>query len=301
MSIPVVILHRGISENIPSFAIRQAQEHNDRVILLGDVYHTPNHCEYYPISDYMDYRFQTMLRVYQHMHMNKNAEYRLNNILRWFVIADFMNKQDIPVVFAADSDLLLFSDVTEIQNTWTTCNALLCIPRYQEEYRWAASGHASFWKLEALKMFCDFAINCYCNKYALDMLKRKWEWHKKYNMAGGICDMTLLYRFYQTYPGMVGNLLEAVPPRHIGQYMHAFDLSLNTSENCHLDEYEMETVKGAPYGQIKRLFWNNQVGSHPAALVPYGNNLKLGGKIRFDGLHFQAGAKQLMEDFVYWG
>lgn len=285
--IPVIFIHRG-NDTVHN-AVVQAQQYNERVILLGDETNASSLCEFHPYRQYLSIDAARMSQVYWHMHSKPGVEWRLANYLRWFIIAQFMQENQLDRAFVADSDLLIYTDVTEIADDWGAYDVLLGVPLRQGTYRWAAPGHASYWTLDALRQFCDFALQQYSTDVGLARLQRKWDWHLRTDTSGGICDMTLLYLFQREFPELVGSLLATTG--HDGLlHIHAFDLNVNYTENYASDEYRLCEAPYAPYGTLKEITWLNE--------QPYGYNLSLGQPVRFDGLHFQAGAKCLIENHM---
>lgn len=278
INIPVFFTHYG--NPYVEIAVRQAQQYNSRVVLLGDEFSEITNVEYYPYQQYANQKTLHMVSVYQHMHTNPNVAHRRYGYLRFFHVLNFMKDHQLQRIFLGDSDLLLYTDVTKIADAWGTHEVLLCIPLNQPEYRWSVSAHASYWTYERLSTFCDFVLQMYTTNTGLQRLQEKWQWHQDTNTPGGICSMTLLYLFCQQYPKLVGNLL-----RPTGLPSHAFDLSINTAENLYLDEYEAIQHPDAPHGKFKQIEWKDQ--------QPYGYNLRLQQTVHFDGLHYQGGAKSV--------
>lgn len=281
--IPVIFIHRGNSDIVHD-AIAQAQRWNERVILLGDDDNITDTCEYYPHCLYYSAQAERLSRIYQHMHSNPGAEYRLANYLRWFIILQFMQTHKIARAFVADSDLLLYANVTIIAEDWGVNDVLLGAPWDQDNYRWAAPGHASYWTLAGLQRFCAFALQQYSTDTGLRRLQTKWNWHRDSGINGGICDMTVLYLFQQEYPKRVKSLLVVSD-----EGWHAFDLNVNYTENYLPDEYETQPIPIA-YGRMKRITWIDD--------QPYGHSRYFNRSIRFDGLHFQSRAKEFLKDYL---
>lgn len=284
-NIPVIFTHYG-DWSVVDVAIQQAQRRNSRVILLGDRPRETCITEYYRAQEYTtnDEYVSRFTVAYQHMHTNPNEKHRLYCYLRWFYILSFMEKHSIQRVFVADSDLMLYADVAQIANAWGDYEILLVVPLNQVEYRWSVSAHASYWSYRGLRLFCDFMLQAYTEDTILQQLQEKWQHHQDTKTPGGICIMTMLYLFKLQYPELVGNLLCPVETP-----WHAFDLSINTSENMLLNEYETHVVPEAVHGQFKQITWIDQ--------QPYGNNLRLQCPVRFDGIHFQGGVKDAMQDY----
>lgn len=281
LDIPVVFTHRNNRQ--VETAMRQAQQYNQRVILLGDESNRNSTVEHHAFRKHAK-DAKRFAKVYQHMHTRRDEEYEEFCYLRWFYISDFMRKHHIPRIFAGDSDLMLYRNVTEIANDWNGYTTLLCIPSRQRNYRWSATGHASYWSSRDLEDFCDFLLWSYTTDEGLLPLCTKWRCHQSTRRVGGICDMTLLYLFWLQRFESIGNLLSVT-----GTPPHAFDLNFNTSENHYPDEYQMEATSETSSGSILRVAWKDQ--------QPYGYNQRLGCQVRLDGIHFQGAATRLISQY----
>ena len=279
-NIPAIFFHRGNSNG--RFAIQQALQYNRRVILLGDETSKLPIGEYHAYQDHDEGALQ-FVGVFQHMNTAPNPSHDLHCFLRWFFIFNLMKEQQFQRVFAGDTDVLLYADVTEIADEWGDHEILLSVPVRQDNYRWAVAGTSSYWSYNGLRLFLDFLFQLYTTPTRLQQLQEKWHWHQRTGAPGGVCDMTALYLFHQEYPELIGSLISVT-----GSPPHAFDLSINAAENCYPDEYKVHRPSMAPYGQFKQLEWIDQ--------QPYGYNLRLQQLVRFDGVHFQGGAKCIIPD-----
>jgi len=163
----------------------------------------------------------------------------------------------------------LYSNVTDADR-FGEYMACYSVPTNQPEYRWSASAHVSYWTLGGLDKFCEFMWNTYTTPGMMHALKEKWVYHKRTGKPGGVCDMTLLYKFRHLH-GV------ALSTQVVGGT--TFDHRFGGSENLHPGEYRMKDG-------VKQITWR---GSQP-----HGYNVILDSYVRFTALHFQGGSKKLM-------
>ena len=187
-------------------------------------------------------------------------------ILRWFLLKNFLVKNDIEKCFYADTDIMIYSNITEEMKKYEDKKMAIIYPSEQTEYRWAASGHSSYWTKESLIDFCDFVLNMYSSEEGRSKLREKWNYHRNNKIPGGICDMSLIYLYYNQNEGKDIGILSEVTEGS------AYDDNINSSENRYKDEYAM-------MGRFKNIKWQNG--------VPYCYNLMQEDWIRFNTLHFQ--------------
>jgi hypothetical protein len=143
----------------------------------------------------------------------------------------------------------------------------------QSNYRWSAAGHVSYWTELGLARFCDLIDHIYTHR--LDKLEEKWNWHQRTKTPGGICDMTLLWLFSRE---------NEIPILTRVRDDTTFDENINISENHLPNEYRM-------HEGYKEITWRGH--------QPYGYNLVLRKPIRFNALHFQGTAKELMKSHAH--
>ena len=203
--LPVVLVHNGPSWYLP-YVVRQAIKVNpsSEVILLGNDTRVKGAVN----VDSQKYANAAGVRdfssVYRHMSYNSH-EFELFCFQRWFYLLEYMRETGTASTLYLDSDCLLYSSAESVRS-WMgdeyRCG--LSIPRQDfESLSWCASGHVSFWTLDALELFCDFAIRTYSEDKYLRLYERKWT----YNKLGGICDMTALYLFWLENESMIHNMI----------------------------------------------------------------------------------------------
>lgn len=262
MSIPVFYIHCGENSIITKSCLK-ASENND-VILISDFVLNDKKITNVDLDDYGSEECEKFSHLYGHMSTNSEWIEKFC-FYRWFILLDYMKKNNLEVVFYCDSDMLLFSNVFEEYENYK---------QYDMTLTHQTAAISSFIKIDALESFCDYLIQTYSNKDNIEYsyLKAKWDIHKKYNMGGGICDMTLLRNWSYHY----------IPSR-IGEMMHIYDgktwdHNINVSDGV----YEHN-------GKIKEIKFIDG--------IPYCLNKKLNQQIKFNSLHFQGQAKSLISNF----
>jgi hypothetical protein len=271
--IPVVFTHRGDQDYV-QVAVKQAKQWNGRVILLGDEANSDWDVEHYPIADYFSEDAERVADCYEHMCSNPH-DFELYNLQEFFVLREFMRRQELDKIFACDSDVMIYADLAEEEKKFGDYLAVYSIPQEQWEYRWSASAHAAYWTFSGLCAFCDFIEKTYTAETGLAKLREKWRWHQENGVGGGVCDMTLLWLFHLESAHLVHDIC-----RVVGDV--AFDHNIRVGENSFPDEYRMD-------GELKQVDWQNS--------QPHCWHRELERWVRFAVLHFQDGAKPLMGEY----
>jgi len=268
--VPVVLIHSGLQPYLYT-CINQALK-NNKVYLLGSVDPSIDNENFTYIlpQDDMKKDIQEFSSLYVHMNTTP-PDYELFCYTRWFVLRNFMEVNDIPVVMYIDSDVLLFQDATE---GWKNFD------NYIMSLVHRTSGHTSFITKEGIDSFCDMLLDIYSNKsgYHFNKIMSHFEIRQSAGLPGGVCDMTLLEYFH--YHAEFGG-----GPGRIGEMMHiindtTYDHNINVSDK----DYEFDGTKVLTKVKI---FENHR---DPPSVF----NNRLGKFIKFNTLHFQGGAKRLM-------
>jgi hypothetical protein len=263
--IPVIIIHQGYS-NYLEYTIKQACA-NNKVILISDVSNEILH-ENFKSEDLNKYDSGFDFFENNYVHMNTTPKpYELFCFKRWFILKNYLEKNNIDKIFYIDSDVLLF------------CNIEKEYPKFDQyeitlTHRTAAI--SSFMNYNAIKNFCNMVNEVYNKKdsFLYKKLESHYRIRQECGLPGGVCDMTLfeLFHYHSNYGG---------GPSNVGEMMHiidnsTYDHNLNVSDN----EYEMSN-------SIKNV--KNIDG------VPYVFNFRLNKDIKFNCLHFQGDAKKNMK------
>lgn len=267
--IPVVFLHVGSGGDILEKVFKQAKK-NNRVILIGD----DNTSYLGPLCGIEFVNIQEVIdddckefgdKLYDHLSTNPEHIEKFC-FLRWFVVRTFMRKFNFDRIFHADSDVMLYCDVTEENKKYEQFDMTL-IHR--------ACGSTSYMSVDSIDRFCNYLIGIYRDKtsFAYDELRAKFNNMRKHNKDGGVCDMTLLERFH--YEDTAGG-----GPCRIGEMSHVFgDATFDHNINVDDGVYEHN-------GQHKSITFKDG--------IPYCFHKNLNKQVRFNGLHFQGPAKRLL-------
>ncbi|MBI3583561.1 MAG: hypothetical protein HY096_06370 [Nitrospinae bacterium] len=268
---PIIFIHKGYSGYL-YFSLKQARYSNPDtdIYIIGDKSNDRfNFIRHVLIDDYsrMASSFE---KVYKHYSTN-SYQFELFCIQRWFILSEFMEREKIKNIFMCDSDLMIYCDISEQNKRFEDYIVSYCYPNYQDNYRWSASAHNSFWTSDAINSFCSFIFEIYTTD-KVKILEDKWNYHISNKIPGGICDMTLLYLFAKGSDNKICNLLKVMGGS-------VYDDNINCSENYFRNEYQIKNNK-------KEIVWED---NHP-----YCYNTNLNRKIKFLTLHFQGSAKQVI-------
>ena len=270
MKIPCVFIHlndtRVLHKTIP-----QALNFNNDVVVIGDE----------PVSEYCNNNGVKFIN-YKDLYSNQVIEFDSNYVhmssngfwveklcfLRWFLINEYIKQNNIDTVFYCDSDVMLYCDVSEEWKNYDQFDAVLC-------HR--TCGSTSYFTKTGIDNFCNYTQEIYRDKnsYKFDDLAFKWENHKKHNQAGGVCDMTLLDRFH--YDDVSGG-----GPARVGEMTHVINNSV-FDHNINVDDgvYAFNETN-----RIKDIQFDNG--------VPYCYHTILKRKVKFNALHYQGSAKNIL-------
>jgi hypothetical protein len=269
MSIPCVFIHLNNIQPLEK-TIPQALKFNNEICVIGNE-PIKKYCDFIGVKffDFRDFYSEKAKEFdSNYVHMSSNSPW-VEKIcfIRWYILNDFIHKQKLNKVFYSDSDVMLYCN---IENTWEN------FEQYNLSIVNRACGSTSFWTREGSDNFCKFTSEIYNNKncFYFNDFVCFYENLKKFNMQGGVCDMTLLDRFHQkeSWGG----------PPTIGEMTHVinestFDQNINSKDGV----YDFNNELG-----IKNIEFIKS--------IPYCYHKNLNKKIKFNALHFQGGAKRLL-------
>lgn len=265
--VPVVFIQDGFighnSKNNFDIVVAQAAQKNEVILISTEPNPLVNN---FPLNDY-----ENLASVFDkhYIHLSQNVEeFERRAFRRWFILAEFMRRHELPRVFSCDSDVLIYSNLTDLSPLYPGSGC--CIPKRQEPYRWTASGHSIFWDYSDIFKFFEFTLKEYESP---DRIKEKYHWHQTNQVAGGICDMTFLYLFSQD--NSLGTLLKC-------RNNSTFDSSIKSAENFLESEYELEN-------DIKKVTWDKD--------TPYCKRSDCNELVKFHTLHFQGDSKKYINSF----
>lgn len=294
--LPVFIYHEvdqkqtfgaGKKQPYVEMTVKQAEKYNEDVILLGDSYNI-KYAKYGELASvYENTKWFEFEKVFVNLTTDYPDAWAKGFFKRFFLVEDYLKRHDINECVILDSDILTYVDYEKYFSD-KECDVSLCVfPRqsiaqlpYENELRMLASIHVSYFTLKALSDFTDFCIDQY--KDIRGMIKEKWEAHQKYNLPGGVTEMSLLYLWIKSNPELrVYNLLQ----EHSGT---VFDwTSLAPAGWKSEDEFEFDK-----YHNIKVISYKE--GS------PYFLRTD-GSKVKALAVHFGGKTKTFMADYYQYG
>lgn len=262
--IPVVLIHKGYQDYL-GCTLQQANKYND-VYLLGDTkppIDSPT-LKFENISDYFD-ECDEFRSHYQHLNTT-HADFEIFCNQRWFILKNFMEKNNIDKVFYIDSDVLLFTNVT---TEWKKYD------QYVMTILHRTAPISSFITLEGIRSLCNLIMTTYKNKdsYSFKKIASHYHVRKECGLDGGVCDMTLFEFFHYCSecgggPGKVGEMMQIIDDS-------TYDHNINVPD------------QGFAFSGGHKDFKIRDG-------IPYVFNNRLNKEIRFNSLHFQGGAKRLI-------
>lgn len=257
--IPLIFVHRGHSFYL-YFSLRQAclQNKNSPVILLG----TDDQPLYTPEVHYHNIRnFMSSAEVFEkhYIHCSSNPyAYELFCFQRWFIIRDFVNKHNFDFFVCCDTDVMFYTDISEIFREFIDCDLTVCNkngPQY------------SFLTKKSINDFCNFMLTYYTVRK--DRIIDMWNEYRKKQIPGGVCDMTLLELF-------------SMQP-----HIKSFDL-------INYKKAQFDSILSASDGFIKKGDYKYLKMKRG---IPHGYRADTQAERIFYALHFQGSAKRLIHRF----
>ena len=282
MDLPIIIFHLGYKEYV-SLCLLKALKYNKNVILITDVVDKYNNIDGATIIDYNKYSKNAINFKKSYIHLSTNSSFiELLCIVRWMIIYEYMYSNNIDRAFICDSDVLIYENITQIDNN-PLCDKdlMLCSSPSKN-----ITGGQSIWSSTKLREFTEFIFHFYTNQKNRSTMI---EWFKQYNEPGGICDMTLLYYFSHNETVFKGLRLPEYPYfesdlTQIFNKEFTFDLHLASPGNhIYPDEWESDDRKNKNIKYIDS--------------KPYCYNKRINKDIRFILLHFQGNNKNYMKEY----
>ena len=261
--IPVVLIHRGFEPYVQT-TIQQAKQFNERIILLGDDRnkHCESFCEWHNLHDYFGIATE-FEKIYEPL--STLGDYELFCFQRWFILHEFVKKNNLDTVFYMDTDVMLYCNVTKEWEKFKNFIFTLVLK---------SVGCTSFFTAEGLKDFCKYLYETYFNKgtYEYDKIASHYHVRQKHGLPGGVCDMTLL-EYYGRYYCANG----------VGEMTYNIDGSV--FDHCvDQKDYFYEHENG-----LKKI--------HMKEGIPYVRNERTKELVKFNSLHFQGGSKGYIDQY----
>ncbi|MCC8192286.1 MAG: hypothetical protein LIO41_04525 [Ruminococcus sp.] len=154
---PVIFIHTGDSWYL-KYSIKQAEKFNSQVILIGDE-RNKKYARYWEnIELFSSELYKRFEKAYTHMSTNA-YQFELMCFKRYFIAYAYMQQNNLSNIWLADSDCLIYEDLSSLNMYDYDVAFSSC--KNQDNYRWSASPHCSYWSIEALKKYIDFLFCTY--------------------------------------------------------------------------------------------------------------------------------------------
>lgn len=199
--IPVVIFHVGCPTHLP-YSVHSAEKWNKRVILLGDDANRNVAREWFDHERLDLTRYNEFLRVFENYSTYTDFFAQIC-FKRYFLYYELMKELDFDRILVAESDLYNCADYSSIQSLKNAYAMVSTVDGQDENYGWSSCCHCSYWTRQALDDFLNFCQETFKNNKKL--LLKKWDYQKKNNLAGGVCDMTLVYLWSKDNPQVLNS------------------------------------------------------------------------------------------------
>ena len=106
--------------------------------------------------------------------------------------------------------------------------AALSLSESNHELSMSYTSHVSLWDISDLENFVDFMSMCFLTE--LKILNKKWEFHQKNNVAGGVCDMTIMYLWANKVNGKKPNQIVDISTICQDKWMFNDNINYGTSD-----------------------------------------------------------------------
>ncbi|OHD15202.1 MAG: hypothetical protein A2086_11735 [Spirochaetes bacterium GWD1_27_9] len=258
MAIPIIFVHKSNSDYL-KYTLSQAKYFNPEspIILIGDDTNDKyKFVKHYNINDYFE-SANDFASIYKHLSFNE-YNYELFCFQRWFIIKDFIIKNNIDDFLYLDSDVLLFCNINKEFVKYKSYDFTIC--------KELSPPYTYFSSKDKLINFCEYIKSLYTDEKMHERLLKKFKKHQDEKLSGGVCDMTAFYEYNKDFSENVFDLNKEIDGS-------IFDNNFNFSEGFEIDKKF----------NVKKIYWKRR--------IPYGKRKVDNKLIKFNGLHCQGGSK----------
>lgn len=203
--VPIIYVFYG--SNVPDYLwlnIELASRYNDVIIIshmkhyqhTSDEYRSQNRRVIFENLDDYTTSANEFAPAYIHLMKADYSEHRVKHeracFQRWFVLKDYMEKNNISRSFFGDGDSSVFVNVTQINALHSHCDAVINVETQDSKFKWTGAGEASLWSLHAIQDFCRFTTDMY--KSHIEVIKLKGGRGKT-----NFVDMSMLYVWWVSH------------------------------------------------------------------------------------------------------
>jgi len=279
---PIVFIHFGDSNYLYNSLMQAKITNPDTTIyLIGDDrnnhYDFINHCHR---DGLISEKYNSFIKYYKHMSPN-GIEYELICFLRWYLLLEFMEKNNIQKVFYMDSDVLLFTDINQdkFKNfDFATVRVLFT----EVSLGINSCGHCSFLSRVKLQRFCDFMNYSYQTQQGEKPLVDIFNEIVTKKIHSGISDMTLFELFNKKYPSETQDI-------NINYLLRSEEGIFNNNLIKMYNNFINGVHNYESINELIKIYYQDG--------IPYGFDLDNKIFVKFNALHFQGLAKQYIGYF----
>ncbi|TWU58853.1 hypothetical protein Poly51_16330 [Rubripirellula tenax] len=261
MQMPIIFVHSGWAEHL-YIATRQARLSNPdaEIVLIGD---RDNRLMKWPTSHHLvdDYAVGVDRFRSNYVHRSPNPpSFETFCFERWFVVAQWMQTHDVDRAWVCDSDLMIYSNLSEVANRFTSFDLGISY----------ISGHSLMInRRQTVNELCD-----YINRMFEDADQRQFFddlfHHSPNELDRSISDMTAITHFSRSIPDRI--------------------VDLATIRDGSVLDYHIRQMDGFEGDHCKRVRWRDG--------KPFGYHRDHADPIQFHTLHFQGRAKQMIHRYA---
>jgi tetratricopeptide (TPR) repeat protein len=265
--LPIVFIHRNLGVDARQrtaieYCLAQARRTNplSPIYLIGDMYNRYPFIKNELMLDYFERAF-AFGKIYRHIAQSIRYDYLLFCFQRWFVLLEFMRAKKIERCLHIDSDVMLYTDVTEQIQSFPSFDLFL-----SAHPDFAVSGHYNYIGSQgALEALCNYIFDVFTREPMDDAILTPFQDAVWRSRTGYITDMSGLEEC-RDYGILNIRDLSAIRDGSV------YDANVNSA-----DGFVMRAG-------LKAIDWVDG--------IPFGTLRETGKKIRFHALHFNNNAKR---------
>jgi hypothetical protein len=223
-------------------------------------------------------------QVYKHLSTNQ-PEFELFCMERFFVIREFMRRENIDWAFLVESDVLLFENL----NALLKSKGGICSNRVHLSEKKCIS--LAYVSLEYIEYYCQYVINCYVQPEKFIKIAEFFKQYNEKGGKGGICDMTFCdYINKGMYGADKSYAAENISDLFVNDAKERVLIDSFIGRDFILDS-DVRFEMGKSYIDGKIIKKIELIDGVLSARILNGESVKIG------SIHFQGNAKALMSDY----
>jgi len=271
---PIVVIHKGNPDYL-KLVLLKAREFNplSPILLLGN---EDNACLTEIVSKLehetirLNENAKKLEKIYHHR-SELSHEFELFCFQRWMLLRDAMKQRGWDHCLHLDSDVLLFSDISESGKRFDPFE--MSLANWYGNCQWHNMGHTNFINgMDIMNEFCDFLLELFSSKECAGQLDHIAA-NSKYS---NISDMTALGLFRSKSPQRFADFNEIIDNG-------VFDISCHTLDGGYKPMFFHWLIK------------KNQKDFRFRNGIPYCRNLEKSIDVRFHSIHFHGPTKYMIK------